>query len=141
VRVHSLTSSAARYALAGAATILLAFGATACGAESSNLSEVAQRGKSTASSAGCASCHGANGQGGIGPSWIDLAGSDVELKVDGGGTETVVADRAYLLRSILDPSAEEVAGYELKMPSNGLTEDQAADVVSYIEELTSVPTT
>ena len=85
--------------------------------------------------------HGANGQGGIGPSWIDLAGSDVELKVDGGGTETVVADRAYLLRSILDPSAEEVAGYELKMPSNGLTEDQAADVVSYIEELTSVPTT
>ncbi len=107
-------------------------GLSACGGES-QFSEIAQRGKDTALSNGCASCHGAQGQGGVGPSWVDLAGSDVELK-DGS---VVVADDAYLLRSILDPSAEEAAGFTLAMPVNGLSEAQAADIVAYIKELTS----
>ncbi len=114
----------------------LAVGVGACGGSSSDLSELAQRGKETSNNNGCASCHGANGQGGVGPTWIDLAGSEVEL-ADGS---TVVADEAYLLRSILEPDAEIVAGYTLKMPVNGLSEAEAADVVSYIEELTSEPT-
>lgn len=115
----------------GIAAVALVLGA--CGGGDGDLSELAQRGKDTAMSNGCASCHGANGQGGVGPTWIDLAGSDRELK---DGT-TVVADHTYLIRSILEPRAEEVAGYTLSMPVNGLTEDQAEDVVSYIEELTT----
>lgn len=109
-----------------------AFALGACGGES-ELSELAQRGRETALSSGCASCHGAKGQGGVGPTWIDLAGSDVELE---DGT-TVVADDEYLLRSILDPMAEDVAGYTIVMPANGLSEAQAADVVAYIKELTT----
>ena len=116
---------------AGIAAVALVLGA--CGGGDGDLSELAQRGKDTAMSNGCASCHGASGQGGVGPAWIDLAGSDRELK---DGT-TVVADHTYLIRSILEPRAEEVAGYTLSMPVNGLTEDQAEDVVSYIEELTT----
>jgi len=120
---------------AGAAAVALAIGLGlgACGGDDSSLSEVAERGKNTALSNGCASCHGANGQGGVGPTWIDLAGSDVEL-ADG---TTVVADDAYLIRSILEPDAEAVAGYTIAMPANGMSEAQAADVVAYIKELTT----
>ena len=122
-----------RIALGGITTVLLAVGLAGCGGGGSELSELAQRGKSTSTSNGCASCHGANGQGGVGPSWIDLAGSVREL--DDGST--VVADEAYLLRSILEPEVEVVAGYAIRMPMNGLSEAEAADVVTYIQELTS----
>ena len=111
-----------------------------CSGGDSDLSEIAQRGKQLSTASGCASCHGANGQGGVGPSWIDLAGSEVELKIpeaEGGGTRTVIADDAYLLRAILQPDAEEVVGYTLKMPTNGLSEAQAADIIAYIKELTT----
>ena len=104
----------------------------ACSGDDGGLSELAQQGKKTANDNGCASCHGANGQGGVGPTWVGLAGSEVEL-VDG---TTVVADEEYLLRSILDPDAEKVAGYTIAMPQNGLSEAQAADIVTYIQELT-----
>lgn len=119
-----------RFAI-GVAGLVLSIGAVACGGGDSDLSEVAQRGKDTALSNGCASCHGAQGQGGVGPSWVDLAGSDVELE-DGS---TVVADDDYLVRSIVDPDAEKVAGFTLAMPVNGLSAAQAADIVAYIKEL------
>ena len=118
---------------AGAAAVAIVLGASACGDGDSALSETAQRGKETALSNGCASCHGAQGQGGVGPTWVDLAGSDRELE---DGT-TVVADDAYLLRSILEPGAEEVVGYTLAMPVNGVSEAEAADIVAYIKELTT----
>jgi mono/diheme cytochrome c family protein len=128
-----------RILLAGGAAALLTLGA--CGGDDGgNLSEQAQRGKDISSSNGCASCHGANGQGGVGPTWIGLAGSDVEVKVpedEGGGTRIVVADDDYLRRSILDPAAEEVVGYTVKMPTNGLSEADADAVIAYIKELTS----
>lgn len=119
--------------LAGLATLILAAGATACGGEESNLSEIGQLGKDTANANGCASCHGANGQGGVGPGWIDLAGSEREL-TDG---TTVIADDDYLLRAILEPEAEVVVGYDILMPTNGLSEAEAATIVQYINELSS----
>lgn len=120
--------------MGGAAVALaFAFGLGACGDDSSALSEVAQRGKDTALANGCASCHGASGQGGVGPTWVDLAGSDVQLE---DGT-TVVADDAYLIRSIVEPDAEEVAGYTIAMPVNGVSDAEAADIVAYIKELTT----
>ncbi|MGA9279608.1 c-type cytochrome [Ilumatobacter sp.] len=127
-----------RILLAGGAALLTL---AACGGGGdSGLSEQAQQGKNLATSNGCASCHGSDGQGGVGPSWEDLAGRDVEVKVsedDGGGTTIVVADDDYLRRAILDPGADEVTGYTVKMPSNGLTEDEVDDIIAYIKELTS----
>lgn len=120
-----------RYSMSTALTVVMAVAATSCGGDSSGLSEQAERGKQTAISNGCASCHGTDGRGGVGPTWIGLTDSEVEL-ADGS---TVVADQAYLLRSILDPAVEIVPGFALNMPDNALTEEQALDIVAYINEL------
>jgi len=90
-----------------------------------------ERGRDLVASSGCAACHGADGGGGIGPSWVGLAGSDVEL-VDG---TTVVADESFLRRSILEPEAQFVAGYGVVMPRNGLTPDEVDAVIAFIMSL------
>jgi mono/diheme cytochrome c family protein len=91
----------------------------------------AARGKELSLSRGCAGCHGADFAGGAGPTWIGIAGEEVEL-VDG---TTVVRDEAYLIRSIAEPNAEIVAGYTLRMPANNLTDDEVADIVAFIQTL------
>lgn len=65
------------------------------------------RGKSLFSADSCAGCHSLSGAAGAGPSIKGLAGSTVTL-ADG---TTVVADDAYLARSITDPDAQISKGY------------------------------
>ena len=127
--------SVLRGAVATAAVAILAVTASCGGDGGSDLSEAARSGRDIARNNGCAACHGNDGQGGVGPSWVGLAGSEVELE---DGT-TVIADRDYLYRSIADPDAEIVAGYSVRMPPNGLDDDQIADVIAYIEELGAEP--
>lgn len=126
--------------MTGLVAVLMAVGAAGCaGDDAGGLSELAQQGKTTAADKGCASCHGSDGQGGIGPAWVGLAGSEVEIRVpedEGGGTRIVVADDDYLRRSILDPDAEEAVGFTVKMPANTLSEAEADQIVAYIKELT-----
>ena len=119
--------------LSTVATVAIAVAATACGgdADTTGLSEQAARGKQISISNGCASCHGTDGQGGVGPGWEGLAGSEVELE-DGS---TVVADDAYLIRAIMDPAAEIRPGYSLRMPVNNLPEADVLDIVAFINEL------
>ncbi len=121
--------------------LLVAAGATAlgaCGGDGSSgsaptvpLSPAGAEGRQVALDAGCASCHGRDGQGGVGPEWVGLAGSTVEL-ADGS---TVTADTEYLVRAITDPGAERVDGYAVKMPDNDLSDEEVAKIVAYIEEL------
>jgi cytochrome c oxidase subunit 2 len=81
---------------------------------------------------GCAACHSINGAAGIGPTWFQLAGSQVPLS----GGATVPADDAYLTESILMPQAKIVAGFENQlMPAYSFTEEQVADIVAYIKTL------
>lgn len=105
----------------------------ACGEDSAvpNMSPEALQGRDLAMSKGCAACHGDRGEGGVGPSWIGLAGSDVEL-VEG---VTVMADAEYLQRSITDPEAQVVAGFTITMPTTKLTEPEVSALIAYIEEL------
>lgn len=91
----------------------------------------ASNGEQLARSNGCAGCHGQDFGGGAGPALVGLAGSEVVL-VDGS---TIVADTAYLTRSIAEPSADLVVDYTLKMPANGLSDAEIADIVAYIETL------
>lgn len=84
--------------------------------------------------AGCTSCHGPNGQGGAGPAWKGLYGSDVKL-AEGS---TVIADEGYLTESIRNPSAKQVAGYGL-MPANSLDDAQIQAVVEFIKSLQAAP--
>lgn len=95
------------------------------------LSPLGQQGREVAADAGCTACHGDRGQGSVGPAWAGLSGATVELD---DGT-TVVADDAYLHRSITDPAAEKVTGYTIAMPDNALSADEIDAVVAYIQEL------
>lgn len=83
---------------------------------------------------GCLVCHSVDGSRKTGPTWARLAGSEVELT---DGTK-VTADRDYLIRSIVDPNLQIVAGYPANvMPSFAETLDQTAveAIVAYIESL------
>ena len=121
----------------GAAAVgaVLVVGAAACGddggGDAATLSEAGRRGRQISNQNGCASCHGSDGQGGVGPTWEGLAGSEVEL--DDG--RVVVADDEYLRRAIVDPSAERTAGYTLQMPQNQLSDSEVDDVIAYIRDL------
>ncbi len=98
------------------------------------LSELAQAGKEAAVRRNCVGCHGRAGEGGAGnagPKWVGLFGSTVML--DDGSS--VVADRDYLVESIVDPRARQVAGYTQKMPVDAIPEADVLAIVQYIEEL------
>ncbi len=134
-----------RLVVASVATTALAFAAVSCGSDADQsgssdggVTDVASPGAASvamgeqlARSNGCAGCHGANFGGGAGPSLVGLAGSEVTL-ADGS---TLVADTAYLTRAIADPSADIVADYNLRMPANGLSDAEIADIVAFIETL------
>jgi mono/diheme cytochrome c family protein len=94
------------------------------------LSDQAALGKELAVTRSCTGCHGRNGEGATGPKWIGLSGSTVTL-VDG---TTVVADRAYLAESIVDPNAKLVAGFG-KMPQDSFSPAEVDALVQYIVEL------
>lgn len=99
------------------------------------LSALGAQGKELAVSRSCTGCHGRNGEGNTGPAWIGLFGSTRELQ---DGT-TVVADRAYLAESIVDPNAKLVAGYG-RMPQDSISDADVAALVQYIVELAGAPT-
>ena len=86
---------------------------------------------------GCLKCHSIDGSASDGPTWLGLYGTE-ETLVDG---TTIVVDDEYLRRSILDPQAEIVAGFDdVDMPLNfaAVFEEEELDwVVDYIESLGS----
>ena len=71
------------------------------------------QGRRLAGEHGCLKCHTVDGTRHIGPSWLDLYGKQEKLQ-DG---RMVLADEAYLTRSMMDPGAEIVAGYQNVMPT------------------------
>ena len=98
--------------------------------------EAAARGETIAADTGCLACHTSNGTPGSGPTWKGLSGSSRPLE----SGETVVADEDYLSRSISDPLADVVAGFNSQMPttySDQLTEAEIDDLVEYIKSLGS----
>ncbi len=95
------------------------------------LSELGAEGRELALSRGCSACHGQNGEGGVGPAWIGLFGSEVELE----SGETKTADDGYVRTSIVDPEFEVVAGSTITMPTTPLSEAEVDALVAYIKEL------
>ena len=72
-----------------------------------------EQGRRIAAVQGCFKCHTVDGTQHIGPTWLDLYGRTVKLE----GGKTIVADEAYLTRSMMEPNAEVVAGYKNVMPT------------------------
>lgn len=98
-----------------------------------NPGEMIARGKKVAMKNGCFACHTLDGQRHIGPSWGRLYGSTVTLQ----NGKSVVADEAYLTRSMMDPLADVHAGFKPVMPTyqGVLTTPEVAAVVEYIKSL------
>ena len=88
-------------------------------------------GEALANEYGCMACHGTSGEGGTGPAWKGLFGTEATLE-DG---RVLTVDRDYLARSIVDPEADRPAGSMLKMPKNTIP---AADVDLIVEYLVSL---
>ncbi|MBV6452572.1 MAG: cytochrome c oxidase subunit 2 [Anaerolineales bacterium] len=81
---------------------------------------------------GCSACHSITGATLVGPSWLGLFGSQVELS-DGS---TVVADDAYITESISRPQAKIVKGFEnQQMIQYTFTPDELAALVAYIKTI------
>jgi cytochrome c oxidase subunit 2 len=85
----------------------------------------------TARELGCTSCHSSDGARSEGPTWDGLWGSEVQLD---DGT-TVVADEAYIRRSIEDPAAQVRMGFSPTMPTIEVSEEQMDDLVAAIRDL------
>ncbi len=90
-------------------------------------------GREVALGSSCAGCHAADFGGATGPSWIGLADSRVLLT---GGRE-VTADEAYLRRAIVEPGADVVDGYIVKMPAVALDDAEIDALVAFIRSLGS----
>jgi len=85
---------------------------------------------------GCKACHSIDGTPGLGPTLKGLFGKTVTVLTD-GKERKLVADEAYLRKSILEPNADIVKGFPPIMPSlKGLLTDQEMDaLVSYLKGL------
>jgi cytochrome c oxidase subunit 2 len=92
-----------------------------------------EQGRRIAAVQGCFKCHTVDGTRHIGPTWLDLYGRKVKLE-DG---RTLVADEAYLTRSMMEPNAEVVAGYKALMPTfqGKLSGPEAAAITEFIKSL------
>jgi cytochrome c oxidase subunit 2 len=107
------------------------------GASASVGGDLADQGREVASRRGCFNCHTLDGQPHIGPSFAGLYRSPVAL-TDG---RVLQADEAYLTRSMMDPQAEIVAGFQPVMPTyrGALSQPEVAALVEFIKSIRQVP--
>jgi cytochrome c oxidase subunit 2 len=97
--------------------------------------DLVSKGSEIAERRQCVACHTLDGQPHVGPTWSRLWGSEVTL-ADG---RRVVADEAYLTRSMMEPSADVVAGYRDLMPTyqGSLPQPEVAALLELIRSLRS----
>ena len=94
----------------------------------------AEAGKRIYNIRGCKQCHSIDGTANVGPSFQGVFGEDVKL-ADG---TSVLADENYLHRSITEPNADIVAGYEdVPMPTykGRLRDEEIQVIVEFIKSL------
>jgi cytochrome c oxidase subunit 2 len=124
-----------RAVFSGTAAVAAALVFGACGSDAAGsdtpLPPAADAGRSVMRSNGCAACHGSDGQGGVGPAFVGLYGTEVELS---DGT-VVTADAEYLRRSIAEPRDEIVDGYRVPMPTNDLDDEEIDRVIDFIRAI------
>jgi cytochrome c oxidase subunit 2 len=96
-------------------------------------SNLVEEGRRVAAEQGCLKCHSVDGTRHIGPTWAALYMRPEKL----ANGKQVVADEAYLTRSMMDPGGEIVAGFQNVMPTyqGKMTPPEVASVVEYIKSL------
>jgi cytochrome c oxidase subunit 2 len=89
-------------------------------------------GKKLAGEKGCLGCHSLDGSPGVGPSFKGIMGR-TEVVVTGGAERSIAVDTVYLRRSILEPQADLVKGFQPIMPSFGdLKKEEIDALVDFI---------
>lgn len=86
---------------------------------------------------GCTGCHTTDGSEGTGPTFKGLYGRTVTVVTD-GKERTARADRAYLKRSIVDPSADVSKGFPDIMPKDlheRISPEQLDRILDYLQSL------
>jgi cytochrome c oxidase subunit 2 len=93
-------------------------------------------GKRLSATKGCVACHSSDGTRLVGPSFKGVYGLREIVTRDGEEYEITV-DEDYLRRSIREPNAEIVKGYQALMPpTDGLvTDDEIEALIAYIKSL------
>jgi cytochrome c oxidase subunit 2 len=84
---------------------------------------------------GCIACHSLDGSKLIGPTFQGLFGREEVVKTD-GVSRTITVDEDYLRKSILEPMADIVEGYDPVMPPQGnlLTDAELEAIIEYLKE-------
>jgi cytochrome c oxidase subunit II len=86
---------------------------------------------------GCNACHSSDGTKIVGPSYLNLFG-EKQVVVRDGKEVTVIADSAYIRKSITDPNSEIVKGYPkglMQSYKEALSDDDIAKIIEYIKAL------
>lgn len=97
--------------------------------------DLAAAGAALAEQSGCLGCHSLDGSRSIGPSLLNLAGSERTVTRD-GQVMSLIADRDYLERAILDPAAEVTEGYMPAMPPYAhLSPAEVKALIAWLESL------
>lgn len=97
----------------------------------------AANGKRIMKNIGCFACHTVDGSKLIGPSFKGVYGHDVTV-ITGGKERVVNVDDEYIKRSIYDPNADVVKGFNkgLMMPYEGqLSDDDIVQITEYLKTL------
>jgi cytochrome c oxidase subunit 2 len=82
---------------------------------------------------GCLGCHSLDGSPGVGPSFKGLMGRSVVV-VTRGAERTITVDGNYLRRSIREPQADLVKGFQPIMPTfDDLKEEEIEALVEFME--------
>ena len=81
---------------------------------------------------GCLGCHSLDGSKKVGPSFLGIWGRKETVET-GKAKRVLVADEAYLRRSIVEPAADLVEGYPAVMPpfAGVLTEEEVRLLIDY----------
>jgi cytochrome c oxidase subunit 2 len=79
---------------------------------------------------GCQACHGETDTD-LAPTLRSIWGTEVELE-DGS---SVIVDEVYVKRSMIDPGANVVAGFDARMPTFGLSDSEVDRLVEYVRSL------
>jgi len=83
---------------------------------------------------GCMACHSIDGTLRVGPTLKGLFGKTVIVMTD-GEERKVVADEAYLRKSLLAPNGDVVKGFPPIMPLEKMTDDEIKELINYIKGL------
>lgn len=96
--------------------------------------QLARLGEQLSVSKGCNACHTIDGTNLVGPTYKGLYGKNETVVTDGTEREITVDDE-YIAKSVREPNADLVKGFQPLMPPQNLTDQEMAAIIAYIKSV------